>query len=116
MVGVVGLNYWGPNLVRNFDDLAELTWLCDVDEGHLASVAGRYPHASASTAYTDLLSDDTVDAVVIATPVTRSTWRRVSLFPQCSARRQERAQLRVPGLGSLARPYRRPRQCVEAHD
>jgi len=68
-VGVVGLNYWGPNLVRNFDDLAELTWLCDVDEGHLASVAGRYPHASASTAYTDLLSDDTVDAVVIATPV-----------------------------------------------
>ena len=32
-VGVVGLNYWGPNLVRNFDDLAELAWLCDLDEG-----------------------------------------------------------------------------------
>jgi predicted dehydrogenase len=68
-VGVVGLNYWGPNLVRNFDDLAELTWLCDVDGNHLASVETRYPHASATTEYADLLNDDSVDAVVIATPV-----------------------------------------------
>ena len=30
-VGVVGLGYWGPNLVRNFQDLevAEITWMCD---------------------------------------------------------------------------------------
>jgi len=68
-VGVVGLNYWGPNLVRNFDDLAELTWLCDLDETHLRPVAGRYPHARATTELDDLLSDDTLDAVVIATPV-----------------------------------------------
>jgi hypothetical protein len=31
-VGQVGLGYWGKNLVRNFDDLAELTWLCDAEE------------------------------------------------------------------------------------
>jgi predicted dehydrogenase len=68
-VGVVGLNYWGPNLVRNFDDLAELTWLCDLDDDHLASVSGRYPRASTTSAYADLLDDDTLDAVVIATPV-----------------------------------------------
>lgn len=68
-VGVVGLNYWGPNLVRNFDDLAELTWLCDLDEQHLSSVAGRYPHAAATTDYGELLRDDALDAVVIATPV-----------------------------------------------
>ena len=68
-VGVVGLNYWGPNLVRNFADLADLTWLCDLDEQHLAPVAGRYPQAQATQSLDDLLADDTLDAVVIATPV-----------------------------------------------
>jgi hypothetical protein len=29
-VGVVGLGYWGPNLARNLDYLADLRWLCDL--------------------------------------------------------------------------------------
>jgi predicted dehydrogenase len=68
-VGVVGLNYWGPNLVRNFDGLADLAWLCDLDDAHLRPVAERYPHARPTNAIDDLLADDTLDAVVIATPV-----------------------------------------------
>jgi predicted dehydrogenase len=68
-VGVVGLNYWGPNLARNFDDLADLTWLCDLEPAHLAASATRYPSTRATASYGDLLSDDALDAVVIATPV-----------------------------------------------
>jgi predicted dehydrogenase len=68
-LGVVGLNYWGPNLVRNFDDLANLTWLCDLDEEHLNPIAARYPNARATTSFDDLLADDELEAVVIATPV-----------------------------------------------
>jgi len=68
-VGVVGLNYWGPNLVRNFDDLARLTWLCDLDPAHLGTLASRYPQARATERFDDLLADDGLDAVVIATPV-----------------------------------------------
>jgi predicted dehydrogenase len=68
-IGVVGLNYWGPNLVRNFNDLAELTWLCDLDKEHLRPLAARYPDARATTSFDDLLADDDLDAVVIATPV-----------------------------------------------
>jgi predicted dehydrogenase len=68
-LGVVGLNYWGPNLVRNFNDLAELTWLCDLDHEHLEPLAARYPDARATTSFDDLLADDDLDAVVIATPV-----------------------------------------------
>jgi predicted dehydrogenase len=68
-VGVVGLNYWGPNLARNFDKLAELTWLCDLDDAHLASMSTRFPNARTTTDLDDLLGDDTLDAVVIATPV-----------------------------------------------
>jgi predicted dehydrogenase len=68
-IGVVGLNYWGPNLVRNFNDLANLTWLCDLDEEHLNPITARYPGARATTSFDDLLADDELDAVVIATPV-----------------------------------------------
>jgi predicted dehydrogenase len=68
-IGVVGLNYWGPNLVRNFDDLGELTWLCDLDEERLAELAGRYPKARPTADFGDLLADHTLDAIVVATPV-----------------------------------------------
>ena len=68
-IGVVGLNYWGPNLVRNFDALAELAWLCDLDDALLRPQAERYPHAQATNDFDDLLSDGRLDAVVIATPV-----------------------------------------------
>jgi len=68
-IGVVGLNYWGPNLARNFDGLANLTWLCDLDDAHLRPMAERYPHARATSSIEDLLADDALDAVVIATPV-----------------------------------------------
>jgi predicted dehydrogenase len=68
-IGVVGLNYWGPNLVRNFNDLAELTWLCDLDDEHLNPIAARYPDARTTKSFEELLSDDALDAVVIATPV-----------------------------------------------
>jgi len=68
-VGVVGLNYWGPNLVRNFADLADLTWLCDLDDARRAAVAARYPQARATADFTEMLADETLDAVVVATPV-----------------------------------------------
>jgi predicted dehydrogenase len=67
-VAVAGLGHWGPNLARNFAELADLVWLCDADP-EKASVAERYPHARFTTSFDDLVDDDTVDAVVVATPV-----------------------------------------------
>jgi predicted dehydrogenase len=68
-VAVAGLGYWGPNLARNFDDLAALTWLCDLSPDLLDRFGARYPSARTTTRFDDLLDDDTVQAVVIATPV-----------------------------------------------
>jgi predicted dehydrogenase len=68
-VAVAGLGYWGPNLARNFDELGALTWLCDMNEERLQSFAGRYPDARASADFDEVLADDDLDAVVIATPV-----------------------------------------------
>jgi predicted dehydrogenase len=70
-VGVVGLGYWGPNLARNFDRLpgAELTWLCDASGEALERWGGAFRSARTTTDLDDLLNDDGLDAVVIATPV-----------------------------------------------
>jgi predicted dehydrogenase len=70
-VGVVGLGYWGPNLVRTFDELpeAELRWLCDLDEETRVSMGARYPHARLTDSLDDLLDDEDLDAIVVATPV-----------------------------------------------
>jgi predicted dehydrogenase len=68
-VGVVGLGYWGPNLVRNFDELAELVWLCDLDEDLRGRFAARYPATRVTADYAELLADDSLDAIVVATPV-----------------------------------------------
>jgi predicted dehydrogenase len=70
-VGVIGLGYWGPNLARNFDQLpsAELAWLCDASQEAIDRWAPRFPGVGTSTDAAELLADDTLDAIVIATPV-----------------------------------------------
>jgi predicted dehydrogenase len=65
----VGLGQWGRNLARNFGDLAELVWLCDIDESQHDGLAQRYPSARLAARIDDVLADDSVEAVVIATPV-----------------------------------------------
>jgi predicted dehydrogenase len=67
-VALAGLGYWGPNLARNFDDLAELRWLCDASPDALERFQARYPRARATTDFDELLADDELDAVVVATP------------------------------------------------
>ncbi|MDX6487465.1 MAG: hypothetical protein QOK13_80 [Gaiellaceae bacterium] len=68
-VGVAGLGYWGPNLARNFDELAELAWLADLSPELQEKFTARYPNARVTGDFDELLADDTLDAVVIATPV-----------------------------------------------
>jgi predicted dehydrogenase len=70
-LGLAGLGYWGPNLARNLDGLpdARLDWLCDRDEDRLARYGARYPDARTTTRFDDLLDDQDLAAVVVATPV-----------------------------------------------
>jgi predicted dehydrogenase len=70
-VGVVGLGYWGPNLARNFHGLpdADLVWCCDASEQARERVAPMVPGTRMTDRLEDLLEDDTLDAIVLATPV-----------------------------------------------
>jgi len=70
-IAVVGLGYWGPNLVRNVHELpaAELVTVCDVRVEMLDKIARRYPSVEATTSFESVLADATIEAVCIATPV-----------------------------------------------
>ena len=69
-IGVVGLGYWGPKIVRNFYELpgADLQWAVDLDAGRLGRVTGQYPTVQGTSSFDELLASD-VEAVVISTPV-----------------------------------------------
>jgi predicted dehydrogenase len=69
-IGVVGLGYWGPNLVRNLYELpgAELVAVCDSRREAMDAIRRRYPGVQRTSSFADFL-DLSVEAVVVATPV-----------------------------------------------
>jgi len=70
-VGVIGCGYWGPNLIRNLiagRKCDEIT-VCDASEANRSKARERFPHLQCVSNVNDLLGDDSVDAVLIATPV-----------------------------------------------
>src|SRR5207237_4076019 len=63
--------YWGPNLVRNLYEVAdaEVACICDTDVGALEAVGRRFPAVGQTPRFEDVLDDESIDAVAIATPV-----------------------------------------------
>jgi predicted dehydrogenase len=72
-IAVVGLGYWGPNLIRNISEFdgAEAVIACDLRQDALQAIARRYPAVETTTSFVDVLADPRIEAVVIATPVSR---------------------------------------------
>jgi predicted dehydrogenase len=70
-IAVVGLGYWGPNLVRNLyeSNLCEQLYCCDLAESKIAKIQSRYPTIKATTDYTELVNNPEIDGAVIATTV-----------------------------------------------
>jgi len=70
-VGVIGYGYWGPNLVRNFMEApgSTVVSVCDLRPERLEVLTVRYPSIQIGNDYTELLRDSSIDAIVIATPV-----------------------------------------------
>ncbi len=70
-VGVVGLGYWGPNLLRNFRSLPDCSvgLMCDVNEQRLNHLRSLYPEVTGGADFNHMLNGAGLDAVVIATAV-----------------------------------------------
>jgi UDP-2-acetamido-3-amino-2,3-dideoxy-glucuronate N-acetyltransferase len=67
-IAAVGAGYWGVNLIRVFHQLGVLAGICDFDISRLQDLAREYPDVPVEPSYQAVLSDPSVDAVVIATP------------------------------------------------
>jgi predicted dehydrogenase len=70
-VGVIGLGYWGPNLLRVMSERDDVSvdWICDVRPERLDHFRRRHPTVHATTRAEDLFAAPDLDAVLIATPV-----------------------------------------------
>lgn len=71
VIAVVGLGYWGPNLLRNAWELegVRVKWMCDLDPQALARQRRRYPDIQATESVESVLGDPEVDAVLLSTPI-----------------------------------------------
>jgi UDP-2-acetamido-3-amino-2,3-dideoxy-glucuronate N-acetyltransferase len=67
-VAVIGCGHWGKNLIRNFQRLQALRVVCDLDKASLGALGHQYPGLHTSSDMHGVLSDPTIDGVVIATP------------------------------------------------
>jgi len=68
---IIGVGYWGPNLLRNLMQHPgiEVKWLCDLDEKCMAKQQMLYPHIETTKDFKDIIKDPTIDLVVLSTPV-----------------------------------------------
>jgi predicted dehydrogenase len=68
-IGQAGYGPWGRNVARNLGMLAELAWICDVSSESLGDARARHPNALTTQDFDEVLADETVQAVAVATPV-----------------------------------------------
>ena len=83
-IGAIGVNGMGRsnlfNCARHTD--VEVAGVCDVSEGRRKSVLKRFPEAKEYGDYRKLLEDDSIDAVIIATP---PHWHALIAIEACQA-------------------------------
>ncbi len=78
--GVIGYGYWGPNIVRNLDQLerVDLMGVCDLSASARQRVQKAHPHISVTADPNDLLKSPDIDAIAVITPV----WTHFELAKQ----------------------------------
>ncbi len=70
-VGIIGLGYWGPNLLRNFCAIPESKVIicCDINSERCQKLSMLYPSIKFTKTVDDVLNNPEVEAVAIATPI-----------------------------------------------
>jgi predicted dehydrogenase len=70
-IAIIGYGYWGPNLLRNFMSIpgATVKYVVDSRTERLDIVSRNFPSVKTTTSFDDVINDEDVKAVVIATPV-----------------------------------------------
>jgi predicted dehydrogenase len=70
-VGIIGYGYWGPNLVRNFSGIVtiEVKYVAEANSARHSLIRRNHPNVQILLSAEEMLKDESLDAVVIATPV-----------------------------------------------
>lgn len=70
-IAVIGIGYWGPNLVRNFVRHSSVSkvYCYDVDKKRVHAVCTEFPTVIATSSYEQILNDRSIEAIVLSTPV-----------------------------------------------
>lgn len=69
-VALIGIGHWGKNLLRVLNELCDVVYCCNKSNYSThAWIRHLYPHTKCTFDYQEVLSDSSIDAVVIATPI-----------------------------------------------
>lgn len=67
-IGLIGLGYWGKNILRSAHELGILHTACDSNLDILSERKGQFPRVNYTTSYVDILNNRDITAVAIASP------------------------------------------------
>lgn len=70
-IGILGLGYWGPNLIRNFiaNNEVDAVYGCDVNENRLKWIKEKFPNVILSNETENFVKKSYADCIAIALPV-----------------------------------------------
>jgi UDP-2-acetamido-3-amino-2,3-dideoxy-glucuronate N-acetyltransferase len=67
-IGLIGLGYWGKNILRNLHDLGVLHTACDSDPGIIAERKKGFPDLHFTASFDEMLKNPDIKAIAISTP------------------------------------------------
>lgn len=67
-IGLIGLGYWGKNILRNLYELGVLNTACDTDPDIIAQKKNQFPNVEYTTSFRELLQHPDIKAIAIAAP------------------------------------------------
>jgi predicted dehydrogenase len=111
-MAVVGAGYWGPNLIRNFFQIpnCRMKICCDLNKERLVRIKSLYRDIEVTTDIQDILRNDSIDAVAIATPV----YTHKNLALQC-LEKGKHVLIEKPLASSSAECWEMIRKAEEKH-
>ncbi len=70
-IAIIGVGYWGPNLVRNFISVknSNIAKVCDINKERLNFIQSKYPSLETEPDYNNIINNPNINAVVLATPI-----------------------------------------------
>ena len=69
-MALVGVGRWGKNLLRVLNELCDVAYCCNKSDIDAQGwVNQRYPHIECTFDYQEVLSNSSIDALIIATPI-----------------------------------------------